>query len=71
MSTKYKLCACPLDCFDLCSMRAEIIGGKVTKLEGNKEHPITQGFICEKGRKHINPEHWLTAIGAVSPVLKP
>jgi anaerobic selenocysteine-containing dehydrogenase len=34
-------------------MRAEIIDGKVTKLEGNKEHPITQGFICEKGRKHI------------------
>lgn len=53
MSTKYKLCACPLDCFDLCSIRAEIIDGKVTKLEGNKEHPITQGFICEKGRKHI------------------
>jgi anaerobic selenocysteine-containing dehydrogenase len=54
MSTKYKLCACPLDCFDVCSMRAEIIDGKVTKLEGNKEHPITQGFICEKGRKHID-----------------
>lgn len=53
MSTEYKLCACPLDCFDLCSMRAEIIDGKVTKLEGNKEHPITQGFICEKGRKHV------------------
>lgn len=54
MSTEYKLCACPLDCFDVCSMRAEIIDGKVTKLEGNKEHPITQGFICEKGRKHID-----------------
>ena len=53
MSTEYKYCACPLDCFDLCSMRAEIIDGKVNKLEGNKEHPITQGFICEKGRKHV------------------
>jgi len=53
MSKKYRLCACPLDCFDLCSMRAEIIDGKVTKLEGNKDHPITQGFICEKGGKHI------------------
>lgn len=53
MSKEYKLCACPLDCFDVCSMRAEIIDGKVTKLEGNKEHPITQGFICEKGRKHV------------------
>lgn len=54
MSREYKYCACPLDCFDVCSMRAEIIDGKVTKLEGNKEHPITQGFICEKGRKHID-----------------
>jgi anaerobic selenocysteine-containing dehydrogenase len=34
-------------------MRAEIINGKVIKLEGNKDHPVTQGFICEKGRKHI------------------
>jgi anaerobic selenocysteine-containing dehydrogenase len=53
MSEKYKLCACPLDCFDVCSMRAEIIDGKIVKLEGNEDHPITQGFICEKGRKHI------------------
>lgn len=53
MSVENKLCACPLDCFDVCSIRAEIIDGKVTKLEGNKEHPITQGFICEKGRKHV------------------
>jgi len=54
MSKEYKLCACPLDCFDVCSMRAELIDGKVVKLEGNKEHPVTQGFICEKGRKHID-----------------
>lgn len=53
MSNNYRLCACPLDCFDVCSMRAEIIDGKVVKLEGNKEHTITQGFICEKGRKHV------------------
>lgn len=53
MSTEYKLCACPLDCFDVCSIRAEIIDGKVTKLAGNKDHPITNGFICEKGRKHV------------------
>lgn len=54
MNKEYKLCACPLDCFDVCSMRAEIIDGKITKLEGNKEHPVTKGFICEKGRKHID-----------------
>jgi anaerobic selenocysteine-containing dehydrogenase len=53
MSSEYKLCACPLDCFDVCSIRAEIIDGKVIKLEGNKDHPITQGFICEKGRRHL------------------
>lgn len=53
MTKEYKLCACPLDCLDVCSMRAEIIDGKVVNLEGNKEHPITQGFICEKGKKHI------------------
>ncbi len=45
--------ACSLDCFDGCSMMATVRDGKVLKIEGDKEHPLTRGSICEKGRKHL------------------
>ncbi len=45
--------ACPLDCFDACSMIATVENGKVIKIAGDKNNPLTAGFICEKGRQHI------------------
>ncbi|SKC42123.1 molybdopterin-dependent oxidoreductase [Maledivibacter halophilus] len=45
--------SCPLDCFDACSMIATINEGKVVKIEGDKSHPLTQGFVCKKGKKHL------------------
>lgn len=40
---------CPLDCFDGCS----IVVGDDKSLKGNKEHPITKGFLCH----HLNHYH--------------
>lgn len=40
-----KKTACPLDCFDACSVLAD--GGK---LKGDKEHPYTNGYLCP----HLN-----------------
>jgi anaerobic selenocysteine-containing dehydrogenase len=42
--------ACPLNCWDSCGFLVTIEEGKVTKVEGNPEHPITQGKICGRGR---------------------
>lgn len=54
---KYKT-TCPLDCFDCCSLVVTVDDrGEVLNIEGNKEHPITKGFICEKGKKHIERVH--------------
>ncbi len=54
MPLRKQICACPLDCFDVCSLVVWTDEeGKITKLEGNKDHPITKGFICDKGRQHI------------------
>jgi len=36
------------DCFDTCSIISEFEDG-VLKVRGNPEHPITSGFLCEKG----------------------
>ncbi|WP_071461056.1 molybdopterin-dependent oxidoreductase [Bacillus massilinigeriensis] len=42
--------ACPLNCWDSCGLKVEVEGGKVTKVEGDEEHPITKGKICGRGR---------------------
>jgi anaerobic selenocysteine-containing dehydrogenase len=42
--------ACPLNCWDSCGFLVTIEEGKVTKVEGNPEHLITQGKICGRGR---------------------
>ncbi|WHX40626.1 molybdopterin-dependent oxidoreductase [Mesobacillus sp. AQ2] len=42
--------ACPLNCWDSCGFLVTVEDGKVTKVEGNPEHPITQGKICGRGR---------------------
>ncbi|AMV31909.1 Assimilatory nitrate reductase catalytic subunit [Pirellula sp. SH-Sr6A] len=39
---------CALDCPDACSLRITVENGKVTKLAGDPDHPITQGFACVK-----------------------
>ena len=45
--------SCPLDCFDVCSIIATVENGRIIKLKGDKNHPLTRGFICSKGRKHL------------------
>ena len=43
---------CPLDCPDSCGMIATVEDGRVTGLAGDREHPVTNGFICRKMRNY-------------------
>lgn len=45
---------CTLDCFDCCKFNIYVDKGKIIKIEGDKDHPYTKGFICSKGRDHLN-----------------
>lgn len=45
--------ACSLDCWDACAIEVIMDGDKVIKVQGDASNPITKGFICEKGIKHI------------------
>ncbi|MEW9122753.1 MAG: molybdopterin-dependent oxidoreductase [Thermotaleaceae bacterium] len=45
--------ACPMDCFDVCSFIAEVEDGRVLRIRGNKEHPMTKGYGCSKGAQHL------------------
>ncbi|MGR3177364.1 MAG: molybdopterin-dependent oxidoreductase, partial [Candidatus Anammoxibacter sp.] len=46
MKTVYN--ACPRDCYDTCSIVTTVENGRITKVSGNKDHPVTQGFLCAK-----------------------
>jgi anaerobic selenocysteine-containing dehydrogenase len=39
---------CNRDCPDACSIVATVDSGKVTKVQGDKDHPITRGFLCSR-----------------------
>jgi anaerobic selenocysteine-containing dehydrogenase len=45
--TKVRGC-CPLDCQDTCSWVAHVEGGRVVRVEGDKQHPFTRGALCAK-----------------------
>lgn len=45
---------CTLDCADCCKFNVYLEENKVIKIEGDKEHPYTKGFICKKGLSHLN-----------------
>jgi anaerobic selenocysteine-containing dehydrogenase len=43
---------CPLDCQDSCSWIAHVVDGRVTRVTGAKDHPVTRGVLCAKVRDY-------------------
>ncbi len=46
--------ACSLDCWDVCSIRAEANEDSSVKISGDADDPITRGFLCQKGYASAN-----------------
>ncbi|HUP46989.1 MAG TPA: molybdopterin oxidoreductase family protein [Thermoanaerobaculia bacterium] len=44
---------CPHDCPDTCSMLVTVEDGRAVRLAGDREHPITSGFLCTKVAKYL------------------
>jgi anaerobic selenocysteine-containing dehydrogenase len=42
---------CPFDCPDTCGLSVTFEEGKITKITGDSEHPVTRGAICNKVRQ--------------------
>ncbi|HAT4772374.1 molybdopterin-dependent oxidoreductase [Clostridioides difficile] len=45
---------CTLDCHDCCKFNVYTKENNVVKIEGDKNHPYTKGFICKKGMAHLD-----------------
>lgn len=48
---------CPLDCPDTCSLAVTVEGGRVTRVDGSRRNPLTDGFICAKVRRYGERVH--------------
>ncbi|MBI1852971.1 MAG: molybdopterin-dependent oxidoreductase, partial [Planctomycetes bacterium] len=60
--------ACPLDCWDACSIVATVENGRITSLAGHAEHPITRGFLCGKTLRY--PERVYSPDRILHPMLR-
>ena len=45
---------CTLDCFDCCKFNVYVKDNSIVKIEGDKNHPYTKGFICKKGLAYLD-----------------
>ncbi len=43
--------ACPLDCPDSCSLEVTVERGRLVKIDGSRQAPSTDGYICGKVRR--------------------
>jgi anaerobic selenocysteine-containing dehydrogenase len=48
--TEWKSTACIL-CALNCGLKVKTEDGRITKIIGDKEHPISQGYVCEKAQR--------------------
>ena len=48
MSARTVHAACPHDCPDTCAIRVMVDAGKVVRIQGDPDHPPTQGALCTK-----------------------
>lgn len=44
---------CNRDCPDACSMVATVEDGRVIQLQGDKQHPVTRGFLCHRTSRFL------------------
>jgi len=49
--------ACNRDCPDACGMIATVLDGKVTLLQGDPDHPVTRGFLCQRTSRFLERQY--------------
>ncbi len=48
---------CNRDCPDACSIVATVENGRVTRLQGDPEHPVTRGFLCYRTSHFLTTQY--------------
>ncbi|NUO47498.1 MAG: molybdopterin-dependent oxidoreductase [Polyangiaceae bacterium] len=48
---------CNRDCPDACGIVATVEAGRVTKIAGDPDHPVTQGFLCWRTNHYLETQY--------------
>jgi len=57
VSVEHKKTLCNRDCPDVCSIVATVEDGRVTRIQGDKDHPITRGFLCARTSRFLETQY--------------
>lgn len=49
--------SCNRDCPDACGIVATVEDGRVTRIEGDPDHPVTQGFLCYRTNRFLERQY--------------
>ncbi|MCI0546714.1 MAG: molybdopterin-dependent oxidoreductase [Candidatus Rokubacteria bacterium] len=62
---------CAHDCPDMCSLVVRVAGGRVLSVQGDHDHPMTDGFACARTHRDAelvhSPERVLTPLRRTGP----
>src|SRR5439155_22377419 len=53
LATKTVRAVGPHHCPDTCGMKVEVRDGVAVDLRGDREHPFTKGFLCQKVSRYL------------------
>jgi len=63
--------ACPHDCPDTCATLVTVEDGRAVRIQGDPDHPFTQGFLCAKVNRYLertyHPERLTHPLKRVGP----
>jgi anaerobic selenocysteine-containing dehydrogenase len=59
---------CNRDCPDACGIVATVENGKVVRLQGDRQHPVTQGFLCYRTSQFLHTQY--SPARLTSPLLR-
>ncbi len=49
--------ACTRDCPDACGILATVEDGRVVRLQGDPDHPVTRGFLCYRTSRYLERQY--------------
>jgi anaerobic selenocysteine-containing dehydrogenase len=49
--------SCTRDCPDACGIVATVEEGRITKLQGDPDHPVTRGFLCYRTSRFLERQY--------------
>jgi len=49
--------SCNRDCPDACGIVATVEDGRITKIKGDPDHPVTRGFLCYRTNRFLERQY--------------